>query len=119
MIRVSATAVLAVLGFVGFLLESRLAADSPPVPPGVPPALTPEEAKKTFKMAEGLTIELVASEPTVRQPVCITFDERGRLWVLQYLQYPIPNELKAVEVDQYLRTKYDRVPNHLPGTQGP
>src|SRR5258708_19747594 len=53
----------------------------------------------------------------VRQPVCITFDDRGRLWVLQYLQYPIPNELKAVEGDQYLRTKYDRVPE--PPPRGP
>ena len=37
--------------------------------------------------------------------------------MLQYLQYPIPNGLKPVEVDQYLRTKYDRVPE--PPPKGP
>src|SRR5262245_29909780 len=92
-----------------------LAAEPPSPPPDVPPALSPAEARKTFRIAGGLKIELVASEPTVRQPVCITFDDRGRLWVLQYLQYPIPNGLKPVEVDQYLRTKYDRVPEPPPG----
>jgi hypothetical protein len=53
----------------------------------------------------------------VQQPVSITFDDRGRLWVLEYLQYPIPNGVKAVEVDQYLRTRYDKVPD--PPPRGP
>ena len=99
MMRIRASAVLALLGFAG-LLQPRLAAQSPAIPAGVPPALSPAEAKKTFQIADGLKIELAASEPTVRQPLCITFDDCGRLWVLQYLQYPIPNGLKAVEVDQ-------------------
>src|SRR5207249_9769711 len=46
-----------------------------------------------------------------------SFDERGRMWVIQYLQYPTPAGLKAVSVDQYLRTKYDRVPD--PPPRGP
>ncbi|HZW33937.1 MAG TPA: PVC-type heme-binding CxxCH protein, partial [Isosphaeraceae bacterium] len=108
---IRAAAVLAVLS----VLQGRLAAQSPAVPPGVPPPLAPAEARKALKLAGGLQIELVASEPTVRQPVCITFDDRGRLWVLQYLQYPTPNGLKPVAVDQYLRTKYDRVPEPPPG----
>jgi putative membrane-bound dehydrogenase-like protein len=36
------------------------------------------------------------------------------LWVIQYLQYPTPAGLKPVSVDQYLRTKYDRVPEPPP-----
>src|SRR5437868_2207714 len=116
MIRIRASAVLTLLSLAVFV-RPGLAADSPAVPPGVPPRLSPEEAKKTFTVAGGLKIELVASEPMVRQPVCITFDDRGRLWVLQYLQYPIPNGLKAVEVDRYLRTRYDRVP--APPPKGP
>jgi putative heme-binding domain-containing protein len=90
---------------------------TPPLPPDAPAKLPPEEAKKTFQVAEGLEIQLLAHEPMVQQPVCITFDDRGRLWVLQYLQFPIPKGLKAVEVDQYLRTKYDRVPE--PPPKGP
>ncbi len=65
-------------------------------------------------MAEGFEVELFASEPLVRQPVSMTFDQRGRLWVVQYLQYPNPAGLTPVEVDRYLRTKYDRVPDPPP-----
>jgi len=53
----------------------------------------------------------------VRQPVAIEFDERGRLWVIQYLQYPNPAGLKRVKVDRYSRTVYDRVPE--PPPKGP
>ena len=80
-------------------------------------ALTPEEALKHFKIADGFEVQLYASEPLVRQPVTMTFDDRGRMWVIQYLQYPTPAGLKPVEVDRYLRTKYDRVPE--PPPKGP
>jgi hypothetical protein len=74
--------------------------ESPPLPSEAPPALAPAAARASFQVAPGLEFELAAIEPTVQQPLSITFDDRGRLWVLQYLQYPTPNGLKAVEVDQ-------------------
>jgi putative membrane-bound dehydrogenase-like protein len=80
-------------------------------------ALSPEEALKHFKVADGFEVKLFASEPLVRQPVTMTFDDRGRMWVIQYLQYPAPAGLKPIEVDRYLRTRYDRVPE--PPPQGP
>jgi putative membrane-bound dehydrogenase-like protein len=61
--------------------------------------------------------EIFACEPMVRQPLTLTFDERGRAWVIEYLQYPNPAGLKPVSVDQYLRTEYDRVPE--PPPRGP
>jgi putative membrane-bound dehydrogenase-like protein len=79
--------------------------------------LAPEETLKRLKPAEGLEVKLSAAEPMVRQPVNLSFDERGRMWVVQYLQYPSPAGLKPVAVDQYLRTKYDRVPD--PPPKGP
>jgi len=82
-----------------------------------PPALSPDEALQRFKTADGFRVELFASEPEVRQPVTMTFDDRGRMWVIQYLQYPNPAGLKPVQVDRYLRTKYDRVPE--PPPRGP
>lgn len=82
-----------------------------------PPALSPEESQKQFTVAEGLEISLVTAEPDVTQPLSICFDDRGRMWVLQYRQYPNPNGLKAVEMDNWLRTKYDKVPD--PPPQGP
>ncbi len=81
--------------------------------------LSPEQELQTFRMADGLEAKLFASEPVVRQPLTMTFDDRGRMWIIQYLQYPHPAGLKPIEVDQYLRTKYDRVPEPPPrGTPG-
>ena len=80
-------------------------------------APSPQEALRQMRVAPGFEVSLVTSEPHIRQPVTISFDERGRLWVVQYLQYPNPAGLKAVSVDQYLRTKYDRVPE--PPPRGP
>ena len=82
-----------------------------------PPALSPAESAKRFKVAEGLEIRLVAAEPEVTQPLSISFDDRGRMWVLQYRQYPNPQGLTAVEMDNWLRTKYDKVPD--PPPKGP
>ena len=73
------------------------------------PALSPQEAQKHFKPRSGLAVDLIASEPQIRQPVCINFDERGRMWVVQYIQYPFPAGLKVVEYDQYIRAKFDRM----------
>lgn len=75
---------------------------------------SPAEAVKAMRADAGLSVKLVASEPLVRQPVCIEFDDRGRLWVIQYLQYPNPEGLKRTQVDRYSRTIYDRIPDPPP-----
>lgn len=72
--------------------------------------LPPEQARKMLVTREGYSVELVASEPVVRQPLDLHFDERGRLWVVQYLQYPFPAGSKIISYDQYLRAQYDRLP---------
>ena len=43
-------------------------------------------AASKMKVAPGFEVELFAGEPLVRQPVSIEFDDRGRMWVMQYLQ---------------------------------
>lgn len=45
--------------------------------------LTPAEERQTFQLDPGLRIELFASEPMVQDPVAMTFDEAGRLWVVE------------------------------------
>src|SRR5687768_982329 len=74
------------------------------------PRLSPQDEQKIFRVREGYAIDLIAAEPAVRQPLHLTFDERGRMWVVQYIQYPVPAGLKVVEFDQHLRAKFDRVP---------
>jgi putative membrane-bound dehydrogenase-like protein len=82
-----------------------------------PQGYSPETAVAKMRPADGLTVKLVASEPLVRKPVALEFDDRGRPWVIQYLQYPNPAGLKRVRVDRYSRTVYDRVPE--PPPRGP
>ena len=36
----------------------------------------------------GFRVELVASEPDIVNPVAMTFDERGRIWITESLEYP-------------------------------
>src|SRR3954470_2751254 len=51
-------------------------------------ALTsPEQAAASFELPEGFRISLFASEPDVRQPIGVTTDARGRLWVAENFTY--------------------------------
>lgn len=74
----------------------------------------PSEAASKMTVPQGVQVSLYASEPMVRQPVAIEFDDRGRMWVVQYLQYPIPEGLSRVSVDRYSRAKYDKIPDPPP-----
>ncbi len=81
--------------------------------------LTSGEAAKSFDVSDGLIWEQVLAEPIVAQPLFLTFDERGRMWVVQYRQYPNPAGLKMVSRDNFWRAVYDKVPppppNHFKG----
>ena len=51
--------------------------------PGPSPEQTPSQELSTFVISPGLKVQLVASEPMVQDPVVITFDADGRLWVVE------------------------------------
>jgi putative heme-binding domain-containing protein len=51
---------------------------------------TPAEERKCFHLPPGFDVELVAAEPQIHKPLNIAFDERGRLWVSDTLEYPFP-----------------------------
>ncbi len=51
------------------------------------PALSPAEALKTFYLPPGYSVELVASEPLVKDPVAVDWDAEGRLWVVEMPGY--------------------------------
>ncbi|GJM28240.1 MAG: L-sorbosone dehydrogenase [Cyclobacteriaceae bacterium] len=73
-----------------------------------------QEAVAGFVLPKDLNIELVLSEPQIHQPLEITFDHRGRLWVVQYNQYPYPEGLKLTGIDNHLRAQFDKVPKPPP-----
>jgi putative membrane-bound dehydrogenase-like protein len=65
--------------------------------PGPPPppldlvknaGLTPEQAAKAITLPEGFSVSLFAGEPDIVQPVALTIDDRGRVWVAEAMTYP-------------------------------
>lgn len=56
------------------------------VPPNEPRSAG--EALKHMRVPEGFSVELVASEPDVVNPVAMHFDDRGRIWITESLEYP-------------------------------
>ncbi|QDV15644.1 Cytochrome c [Gimesia panareensis] len=77
---------------------------------------SPADSLKQFTVPEDLKLEQVLAEPIVRQPIFLNFDERGRMWVINYLQYPYPEGLRILSKDKHHRAVYDKVP--LPPPHG-
>ena len=81
------------LTVMGFCLSPFLAIAQQPAiphaqdkPPG--PALTPAEAVQKMTVPEGFTVEVVASEPDIVNPVAMAIDEKGRFWITESFEYP-------------------------------
>jgi mono/diheme cytochrome c family protein len=66
------------------------------IPPA--PVLSPQEELKTFKLPPGFHIELVAAEPMVEEPVALTFDADGRIYVVELRGY-MPDVKGTGELD--------------------
>jgi putative membrane-bound dehydrogenase-like protein len=50
--------------------------------------LTPEESAKLIQVPVGFDLELFASEPNIINPIAMEWDEKGRLWVIETVNYP-------------------------------
>jgi putative heme-binding domain-containing protein len=85
---------LGVIGFVCTLVISKAhlasAAEAEPFAEHISKTdpLTPEEERKKLHVPPGFEVQLVAAEPYVRKPININFDDRGRLWVTESIEYP-------------------------------
>jgi len=51
-------------------------------------ALSPDEAVASWKLPPGFQATLFAAEPEITQPMAFTFDDRGRVWVVECKSYP-------------------------------
>ncbi len=78
---------------------------------------TPEEARAKMSVPEGYEVRCFAHEPMVQNPVAMTWDHRGRLWVVEAYEYPEGSELPApfggeAKDDQYhpLPKTGDKIP---------
>lgn len=60
--------------------------------PRVQEPLTPEESMSLMQVPVGFELKLFASEPMILNPMYMNWDEKGRLWVIETVDYP--NEVK-------------------------
>ncbi len=51
------------------------------------PAVEAKDALTTWKVKPGFRLQLAAHEPQVRDPIAICFDERGRMFVCEMIDY--------------------------------
>src|SRR4051812_11720220 len=63
--------------------------EDPPIkfPLPIVDAKTPLEELNTFKVEDGFEVQLVASEPMVEDPIALSFDGQGRMWVVEMRGY--------------------------------
>jgi putative membrane-bound dehydrogenase-like protein len=51
------------------------------------PAVEPKDALKTFHIKNGFHLEIAACEPNIASPIALSFDENGRLFVVEMIDY--------------------------------
>lgn len=61
--------------------------------PKYPPVLSPAQELKTFHMPPGYQVQLVASEPLIKDPILAEFDGDGRLWVVEMQGYAVGQKM--------------------------
>ncbi|WPQ60351.1 c-type cytochrome [Chitinophaga sancti] len=54
---------------------------------GPSPVLDATTAISHMQVEKGLEVQLVASEPLITTPVAMTFDDKGRMWVVEMMGY--------------------------------
>ncbi len=51
------------------------------------PFLKPQEAVAKMDIPEGFEVKVFAAEPDIGEPIAFTFDDRGRIWVVENYNY--------------------------------
>ena len=78
------------VGLGPLLTQYTVAQDNPPLQNTQPltlPLIPPEKAVEMIRLPEGFSASLFAAEPEIRQPIAITTDGRGRIWVAECVTY--------------------------------
>ncbi|HEV3023313.1 MAG TPA: cytochrome C, partial [Pirellulales bacterium] len=73
--------------------EPDFSAELPRIPP-----VEPQKALATFQVQPGFRLEQVAAEPLVADPVAVSFDEDGRLYVVEMRGYSEQADERLSEV---------------------
>lgn len=75
--------------------EKSLAEELPRIAPK-----EPQEALKTFEVQGGFSMQLIAHEPVISDPICSVFDENGRMYVVEMRGYPYQKEKGTPPIGQ-------------------
>ncbi|WP_240907255.1 PVC-type heme-binding CxxCH protein [Paludisphaera rhizosphaerae] len=54
------------------------------------PHRSPQDERKALHVPPGFEIQLVAAEPDIQKPLNLAFDDKGRLWITDTIEYPWP-----------------------------
>ena len=71
-----------------------------PLAQDAPQPLSPAESAAQLRLPAGFRIELVASEPLISDPSCVTFDARGRLFVCELHGYNMESHIDVQELNK-------------------
>ncbi|MCG6156387.1 PVC-type heme-binding CxxCH protein [Rubinisphaera margarita] len=69
---------------------------------------TQQADAKPILCEDDLDVERLLVNPEIAQPLEVKFDERGRMWVVEYRQYPDPAGVEVTDRDEYWRVEYDK-----------
>ncbi|MBW3540615.1 MAG: c-type cytochrome [Planctomycetes bacterium] len=95
---------------------TALSQDVIPKPDDAPPPLEAEESLWRIRVPEGFRLELVASEPLVREPSGVCWDERGRLFVCELHGYNLEGQY---DIEALNRTgQLDRIVRRIQADEG-
>ncbi|MGO8056185.1 DUF7133 domain-containing protein, partial [Rhizobium leguminosarum] len=56
--------------------------------PKVQESLTPQQSMSLIQVPVDFELQLFAAEPDIINPIFMNWDERGRLWVIETVDYP-------------------------------
>ncbi|MEQ1831098.1 MAG: hypothetical protein ABL921_34445, partial [Pirellula sp.] len=69
-------------------------------PDDAPKPLSPKETGQRFKVPFGFRVQLVASEPLVREPSGVCWDEHGDLYVCELHGYNVEGQFDIEELNK-------------------
>jgi len=90
---------------------SLLLAEDKPLAELMPriPAKSPEAAPQTFQLQHGFSLELVAAEPLLADPIDAAFDDRNRMYVVEMSDYPFLPEQRVQKYKDQRPESFSRI----------
>src|SRR5262245_59155658 len=82
--------IVGILIIVAWALPARAQKPAPVEDVSSFPWRSAEDERKALHVPPGFEIQLVAADPDIQKPLNLAFDDRGRLWVTDTLEYPYP-----------------------------